>query len=201
MDEMGDSMFRFGFKNRQREMLGLTITELRELKAELSDLKEQIRQIIPKDPEDTCKKELQAGDDWDYGDAADGDFPGPGEEYFVSDETDTGKGQGEPDNTGSEAETAIHSQGGPDDASCTVKDAACNIDESVENGVPAGNETVTHQVGEGSAETMAVEEAGEEVLKKRKEWAVVNYCRERKPWWKLWGRRGKVYGDYSGGGS
>lgn len=194
-------MFRFGFKNRQREMLGLTITELRELKAELSDLKEQLRQIIPKDPEDTRKKEIPAGENWDYGDTAGGEFPGLGEEYFASGGTDPGKGQGEPDNTGSETETAADSQGRPDDASCDVTEAACGIDESMENEAPDGKETVPDQAGEGSAETPVMEEGGEEVLENRREWAVVNYCQERKPWWKLLGRRGKVHGDYSGGGS
>jgi len=183
-------MFRFGFKNRQREMLGLTITELRELKAELSDLKDQLRQIIPGGTDETSKQELPAGESWDYGDAADGEYPGLGEEYFSSLETDNGGGQEEPYNTtGLGTETAVESRGDADDASQAVTEAACGIDDGGEKAAPAG-----------SVEAPVMEEVGEKASESRREWAVVNYCREKKPWWKLWGRRGTISGDYSGGG-
>lgn len=181
-------MFLFGFKNRHREML--VLTELRELKAELSDLKDQLRQIIPGGTDETGKQELPAGERWDYGDAADGEYPGLGEEYFSLRETDNGGSQEEPYDTGLGTETADESRGDEDDASRAVTEAACGIDESGEKAAP-----------DGSVEAPVVEEAGEKASESRKEWAVVNYCREKKPWWKLWGGRGKISGDYSGGGS
>ncbi|MFZ5650353.1 MAG: hypothetical protein ACOY4I_05830 [Bacillota bacterium] len=46
-------MFRLGFKkNEEKEMLGRTITELQELRAELSLLKDRLTAIIPVQPGD-----------------------------------------------------------------------------------------------------------------------------------------------------
>ncbi|HBV96413.1 MAG: hypothetical protein JL50_14170 [Peptococcaceae bacterium BICA1-7] len=179
-------MFRFGFKNRQREMLGITITELRELKAELSDLKEQLRQIIPGGTDDTQKQELPAGERWDYADTADGEYPGLGEEYFSSPARDPGKGQEEPCNI--DLETVAGAFAG---AAVAVTEAACGSEE--------GGEEVGKADQAGSEEILAVGEGSEKASLDRREWAVVNY-QTKEPWWKLWGRRGRIYGDYSGGG-
>lgn len=175
-------MFRLGFKkNEEKEMLSRTIAELQELRAELSSLKERLSAIIPDQPGGSpfvpaaFEAAVSGCGDW-----AETEITGDnGDVHMLLEEgvplSETGK-------TGVQCGECIAEKGdSPVEAPC---------DGAGGEGEPGSKtaEEVADECappGEADGPDLPAGETGPV----RKDWAVVSFRGDKRPWWKWWGAK------------
>lgn len=186
-------MFGLGSKKKQREILGDTISEIRELRADLSALKEQLKMILPA-PDKAPGEEMTEGDYWDCGEMSDGEVPGLGNDYFPSCREACFQEQEESGCNESIVEPKLipHSL---QEVLPVFEESACGVESAGQESGRTGEEIeVLRQCEEATAELDEEEAALPETGEKSREWAVVDYSLEKRPWWKLWGARDRQFG-------
>jgi len=178
-------MFRIGWNNEEKEMISRTISELQELRTELSFLKDTLVKIVPED-----RKPGAGGPDEKVPgyEAADGELEKTAYEPL---EPETGCLQDDLDNgemlNFEDFEVEPEETGSGNDIPFTV----CTDDADNDNiELPDGREDVC----EGGDEKLSAghEDAGEAGPVEKisgpvyRDWAVVRYKSKKKPWWKIW---------------
>ncbi|MFZ5643430.1 MAG: hypothetical protein ACOY46_07550 [Bacillota bacterium] len=153
-------MFRFMFRNEQKEMLGRTIAELQEIKAELSVLTESIKLIVPGERENQEISEVRAEECRDTEDCT---------EAFRSDGDSIEKSE----------ETAEYCP-----ESTVAQDIVQSVGVDEDQAAPAESSETAERPKDDPAEAVQCM-AGQEI-KLSREWAVVNIFDIKRPWWKIW---------------
>ena len=159
-------MFRLGFKkNEEKDILIRAITEVQELRAELSDLKERLLLIMP---DRTCVSQES--------------FPAEMVEKAegITECRDDIVVQPQPDSPGEiAAEPAVHglSEEAPDQED---QPECINPEIGTPNGDSAGESSLINDTAED-------DQAGGIDGREKKEWAVVSLVEAKRPWWRLWG--------------
>ncbi|MHB8157393.1 MAG: hypothetical protein ACYDEQ_08380 [Desulfocucumaceae bacterium] len=148
-------MFRLGFNNEQKKMLGRTISELQELRVELSVLRDSLKQIFP-------------------GEADSPEESGVIQEGGSLEGIQTFTGESElPMSDSEEKEIDILSE--------AVRDEDCSKDEYM----VAGELIIEDSDGVGGevrGDESYPEEVSD--IPKR-DWAVVDFSEIKRPWWKM----------------
>lgn len=163
-------MFGLGFKkNEEKDILIRTITELQELRAELSVLKDRLFLIIPDQARENSPAELVA--------EAEGMAECCG---------DPPLSLAQPESPGDiSAEPAT-----PDEVSETAAQEEQPEIINPEMNIPNDNtaeESLLRHGNESGVDPVGGEIPGPENAVAKKEWAVVSFVEAKRPWWRLWG--------------
>ena len=169
-------MFRLGFKkNEEKDILITTITELQELRAEISDLKDRIILITPdhscifqeSSPEEMAEE--SEGEAECEGGALDPDQPESPEKILS-------------EATASNPMTEDEDQG--DQLKCIDPEIIIANENKAEEAVmlrdPGGSDPTLEEL------------SGRENAVLNKEWAVVSFVEAKRPWWRLWGPKNQL---------
>lgn len=181
-------MIRLGFKkSEEKEMLGRTIAELQELRAELSSIKEKLSAIIPDQPSGSpcapaaCEAAVSGCGDW-----AETEITGDnGDVHMLLEEGATLPETGKTARSLSLAQTSCECN---TDKEETPAEGCCDgAGGEGEPGLKMAEEGADECAPSGEADGPDLSPG--ETVPARKDWAVVSFRGDKRPWWKWWGSK------------
>lgn len=158
------NMFRLGLKKEEKDMISYTLSELKELRAELSVLRNALARISPDERHDIQAGQAEEGEVGAVTPASGRPGGGPEEECFPEGEVSGGEGD---------------APAGGAKGEILCKDAGIECKEaSLEENRDAPLEECMEAPG--------VEAVYSERTAVPRDWAVVNLTGAKRPWWKFW---------------
>jgi len=163
-------MFGLGFKkNEEKDILIRTITELQELRAELSVLKDRLFLITPDQAGENSPAEMAA----EAGGMAECCCDPP---LSLAQPESPGDISAEPATQYEASEMAVQEE----------RPETINPEINIPNGNTAEQSLLLHGNDSG-VDPVGGEIPGPENAVVKKEWAVVSFVEAKRPWWRLWG--------------